>query len=85
LTNRSIEVKAGVSAWQRLAAVILSVIPPRRTSKTRSHQMDSTTDLTCKDGTAHHVVDGWEATHNRSVLSNERSPKYPNSDAQDGN
>jgi hypothetical protein len=47
--------------------------------------MDVITDLTCKDGTAHHVVDGWEATHNRSVLSNERSPKYPNSDAQDGN
>jgi len=27
------------------AAVILSVIPPRRTSKTRSHQMDGITEL----------------------------------------
>jgi hypothetical protein len=44
--------------------VILLVIPPRRTSKTRSNQMDVITDLTCKDGTAHHVVDGGEATHN---------------------
>jgi hypothetical protein len=27
--------------------VIPTVIPPRRTSKTRSHQMDGVTDLTC--------------------------------------
>lgn len=44
----------------RPSPVILSVIPPRRTSKTRSHQMDVITDLTCKDGTAHHLVDGWD-------------------------
>jgi hypothetical protein len=29
--------------------------------------MDGITDLTCKDGTAHHLVDGWEPTHNRKV------------------
>jgi hypothetical protein len=26
--------------------------------------MDGITDLTCKDGTAHHLVDGLEPTHN---------------------
>jgi hypothetical protein len=31
--------------------------------------MDGITDLTCKDGTAHHLVDGWEPTHNRSLLA----------------
>jgi hypothetical protein len=29
--------------------------------------MDVITDLTCKDGTAHQLVDGWEPTHHRSV------------------
>jgi hypothetical protein len=29
--------------------------------------MDGITDLNCKDGTAHHLVDSGEATHNRSV------------------
>jgi hypothetical protein len=45
--------------------VILTVIPPGTTSKTRSHQMDGITDLSCKDGIVHHGVDGEEATHNR--------------------
>src|SRR5215211_1270079 len=57
---------------QRLAAAILSVIPPRRTSMTRSHQMDGITDLTCKDGTAHQLVDGWEPTHNWLVPESTR-------------
>jgi hypothetical protein len=47
--------------------VILTVIPPGTTSKTRSHQMDGITDLSCKDGIVHHGVDGEEATHNHLV------------------
>ena len=29
--------------------------------------MDGITDLSCKNGITHYGVDGWEATHNRSV------------------
>jgi hypothetical protein len=49
------------------AAVILAVIPPRTTSKTGSDQVDGIVDLTCKDGIGRVPLDGWGATHNRSV------------------
>jgi hypothetical protein len=35
----------------RRQMVILAVIPPGTTRKTRSHQTDGTANLTCKDGT----------------------------------
>src|SRR5215217_3584689 len=49
------------------AAVILAVIPPGITRKTRSDQTDGPADLTSKDVTRWYPMDGAEATHNRSV------------------
>ena len=53
--------------------VILSVIPPRTTPETRSDQIDGTANLTCKDGTCQHAIDGHEPTHNRSVAGSSAS------------
>ena len=49
------------------ALVILAVIPPRTTPKTGGVQTDGEANLTSEDDTSHHPMDGWEATHNRSV------------------
>jgi hypothetical protein len=38
--------------------------------------MDFAHDVTCNDGIGQHVVDGWEATHNRSVAGSR--PASPN-------
>jgi hypothetical protein len=35
--------------------------------------MDGITDLSCKNGITHYRVDGWEATHNRSVAGSSAS------------
>jgi hypothetical protein len=67
--------EAGHAWWRPMegrAPVILAVIPPGRTSKTRSHQMDGITELSCKNGITHYGVDAWEATHNRSVAGSRR-------------
>ena len=37
--------------------------------------MDGTADLTCEDGTRHHPLDGWEATHYRSVAGSRRAAR----------
>ena len=53
--------------------VILSVIPPRTTPETRSDQIDGTANLTCKDGTCQHAIDGHEPTYDRSVAGSRRA------------
>ena len=44
-------------------------LPP----ETRSDQIDGTANLTCKDGTCQHAIDGHEPTHNRSVAGSSAS------------
>jgi hypothetical protein len=51
----------------RRQMVILAVIPPGTTRKTRGDQADGTADLTSKDATRPYLLDGAEPTHNRSV------------------
>jgi hypothetical protein len=48
-------------------AVIPAVIPPGTTRKTGGDQADGTVDLSSKDDTRFYLLDGGEATHNRSV------------------
>jgi hypothetical protein len=48
-------------------AVILTVIPSRPTAQTGQYQADGIVDLACKHGTERYLMDGREATHNRSV------------------
>jgi hypothetical protein len=50
-------------------AVILSVIPPRTTSKTGSDQADGTPDLCCENATGRNHMDGEEPTHNRLAMA----------------
>lgn len=43
--------------------VILLVTPPSLLGPTGAHRLKCAPDLTCEDGTAQHVLDGGEATH----------------------
>ena len=57
--------------------VIFSVIPPRTTPETRSDQIDGTANLTCKDGTCQHSIDGHEPTYDMIARSPPRKLSSP--------
>ena len=56
---------AGLQSTREPEAVILAVIPPGTTRKTVGDQADGTADVTCEEGTFHHLTDDGEPTHDR--------------------
>src|SRR4029453_6100004 len=68
LPNPALSAQAHTQAPMATGAlVILAVIPPRTTPKTGGVQTDGEANLTSEDDTSRHPMDGWEATHSRSV------------------
>jgi hypothetical protein len=54
-------------AGREVAAVILSVNPQPQPGTTAAHLVDDASDVSCKDGTGQHPVDGPKPTHSRLV------------------